>query len=161
MRPDLASNTQYLRHYATSQPNDIAIIDRGMRISYRKLAQSVVQFALELRDLGVGPDMLVGLHGEDRLTHWLLIEACEILGAASVSLGANELDAKDPVASRADRIFSPFPVAGRTSQRITIKWIAGVMQRQVSAADWHLLDRVPQQRTVFRLGRSSGTTGEP
>jgi hypothetical protein len=88
-----------------------------MRIGWRKLAQSAIQFALELRDLGVAPDMLVGLHGADRFTHWLLIVACEILGATSVSLGRDELDAQDPVAGRADRIFSPLPVAGRVSQR--------------------------------------------
>src|ERR1700735_3425415 len=39
-----------------------------MRIGWRKLAQSAIQFALELRDLGVAPDMLVGLHGADRFT---------------------------------------------------------------------------------------------
>ena len=101
MAREFATTCQAILHHATERPHDDAIIDRRTIVSYLKLAQSIVQFTEALRELGIAPGDIVGVQNQNRLVHWLILFACERLGAASATLLPMQLNEQDALFRRA------------------------------------------------------------
>src|SRR5665213_3641043 len=69
---EFATTSQAILHHATERPHDDAIVEYGSRISYRKVAHSIVQFTAALQDLGVAPGELVVIRVDTRFIHWMI-----------------------------------------------------------------------------------------
>ncbi len=161
--PRLSSTAQYLRHFARAQPDAAAVVEGNASASYRDLATRVIQLTRALEELGVAQGMLAGIECQDRMLHLLAILACEIIGAASVSLTAFDLRAGSRIALRCDFVLASrrCELAAPRMQVITDDWIAKVFSRALGADDWACLERAPGPADIVRIARTSGTTQEP
>jgi len=161
---NLSSTSQYLSYYARHQPDAIAVMSGDAGVSYRMLATRLVQVTKALRELSIKPGMLVGIECPERFLHLLVILACEIVGAMSVSFVASDLKPGNRLLRRCDFVFSDASseaVAGQPSQVMGVDWIESVFAAPVQAEDWACLDAAPDPERIVRITRSSGTTLEP
>jgi long-chain acyl-CoA synthetase len=88
---------QSLDATARSAPGRVAVIDRGVAISYDDLALRSRLWASWLLRQGIAPGMRVGLTLRDELTHLMASLALLRLGCVQVTLASHE-----PIAQRAD-----------------------------------------------------------
>jgi len=120
-----------------------------------------VQWARALGESSVKPGMLVGLQHQNRYLHLLLIEACQLLGATSVSLSPADIAAHDPILDRCDVLCLQTPPE-RPSARLLVldqAMIDQVGRQPIHTADIGMLDHAPAADAVVRLVRTSGSTG--
>lgn len=105
--------------------------------------------------------MLVGLQHRNRYLHFLLIEACQLLGATTVSLSGADIAANDPILRRCDFLCLEHP--GEQPDQGLLVLSQGVIDQvaalPVQTADVGMLDHVPPDDAVVRLVRTSGSTG--
>jgi long-chain acyl-CoA synthetase len=164
MAREFATTCQAILHHATEHPHDDAIIDRGTIVSYLKLAQSIVQFTAALLELGIAPGELVVAQGQNRLVHWLILFACERIGAPSATLPPGQFHDGDVLVGRAAWIIADTeipPAPGRRCHCITPEWVSAAFRRPVSEAALAELAAAPDPASVLRYTLTSGTTGEP
>jgi len=161
---DLPHTAGQIRHFAATRPHDDAVIENGTRYSYARFAQCLAQMGAELAELSIGPGMIVGVESENRFVQWLIILACESLGAATISLAPFALVPGGALVARCQVLFSdadpPTPLPLR-HHRITLEWITRVFSRPVAPGDWTRIDTPPDPNSLLRITSSSGTTGEP
>lgn len=158
-----ASTSQRILHWYRRTPHAPAVLEHGRAFSYGDLAAGIVQWAHALAASSVRPGMLVGLQHPLRYLHLLLIEACEVLGATTVSLSAGDVASGDPILERCDFLCvqqAPprAPEAGVLS--LTQAVIDRVGHIPVVPGDLGMLDGRPPADRVVRLVRTSGTTGQ-
>lgn len=161
-RPVLDCTAQYLAWYARHAPDTEAILEDGLRVTYLDLAAGLLRYAHALRQLGVAPGEVVGLQTPHRRVHLTLALACELIGAVSLSLTADELGEGHKLHDVCDRLLTqaPPPLRAR-AHRLTPAWLAEISARPVGPADLKELDRAVAPERITRLARSSGTTGAP
>jgi acyl-coenzyme A synthetase/AMP-(fatty) acid ligase len=146
-------------HWARLTPQAPAVVDRDVVVSYGSLARQVAACAAFLAACGLRAGMSAGLQCDDRSLHLVLILACEVVGAASISVSALDL-ATDPGLCRSLQLIcrdtdSPIPPA-EGQVRVTT-----AQARVAAAADVALdtLDIAWPAQTLLRIVRTSGTTG--
>jgi acyl-coenzyme A synthetase/AMP-(fatty) acid ligase len=159
----LASTPQRILHWIERAPHAPAIIEPDATYGYGDLGVGIVQWARALAASAVGPGLLVGLQHEKRYLHLLLIQACQLLGATSVSLSRADIAAGDPILARCDFLCLQHPTrpAEAGVLHLTQEIIDRVARLPVGPADLRLLDRCPSDSDILRLVRSSGSTGQP
>ena len=162
---DAATTAQCILHWATRTPHRTAVIEHDRDYSYRQMADSIARFAGALQASGVAPGALVGLECGYRYLHLLLILACEVIGAASLSFSTADVMASDPLLPRCDFLClqTPLPEAGNAAGvlYLTPDNVDRIRRQSVDRQALALLDSVPADDAVMRLVRSSGSTGPP
>ena len=153
--------------HARHAPDAVAIIEDGLRVTYLDLAADLLRHARALRRLGVAAGEVVGLQTRHRCLHLTLALACELIGAASLSLTAGELTACEltdgvPLPAQCDHLLTEAPPPRhKRAHHLTGAWLAQAAALPVGPADLQELDRGGAPERVTRLARSSGTTGAP
>src|SRR5271157_3931382 len=121
-----ATTSQAILHHATERPHDDAIVEYVSRISYRKVAHSIVQFTAALQELGVASGELVIIAVNSRFIHWMVALACERIGAPSATLISAQLNDDNALFRRAAWIIADNPIApgpARRSHCTTREWL--------------------------------------
>jgi acyl-coenzyme A synthetase/AMP-(fatty) acid ligase len=160
-RPDLASTAQYIAWHARHMPDEPAIVEDDLFVSYRKLAEDLVRCVRAIEAMGIGPDRLAGIEHPRRYTHLLLLLACEVIGAATTSLAVGQ---NDELARYCDVILSGGDQAADAPPRTHVlppDWIAGLSASPVHVDELTLFDRAVAPGRLARIVRTSGTTGTP
>lgn len=86
-RPELSPLLHlHFRRQAAATPDRVALHDHAATVRYDELAQGVAQLALALRDRGIGPGGLVGLHIERSISSVIATLAILHTGAGVVPL---------------------------------------------------------------------------
>jgi acyl-coenzyme A synthetase/AMP-(fatty) acid ligase len=167
-RPELASTSQYIAWHARRTPDAPAVAEGDLVVSYRGLAEDIVRCVAALEAFGVVPDTLVCVEHQRRYAHLVLLLACEVIGAATISLTVGELAAGDDVLRHSDFVLSGSNLAEATHPKIiTIPadWFsgrsAGPPGRASFVADLTVLERAVVPNRPVRIARTSGTTGAP
>jgi len=163
-RPELACTTQYLAWYARHTPDAIAITEAGVEVTYAALAADLVRYVRALQSLPIERGMLVGVEAGVRYLHLQLLLACDIIGAATVSLLPPDLGDGHPMARDCDWLLAaaaPPPDHRHKTRRLSTDWLAEVAARAVAPVDLAILDRAIPGDQIVRLLRTSGTTGDP
>jgi fatty-acyl-CoA synthase/O-succinylbenzoic acid--CoA ligase len=161
---DLLSTTQYLALHARRQPEAVAIVRQGESLSYRQLADRVVQHVRALQELRIGSGTVVGIACDNALVHLLLLLACGNLGAATASLVRSDLQPDNPLYRRCDEVLADAGLELPTGPRahvVTPRWLAKVESTTPHRGDWAMLDAAPDPRGLARITRTSGTAGRP
>lgn len=160
-----ASTTQCILHWARATPYTAAVIEQDTSYSYGDLAIGVTQYATALQASGVRPGMLVGLECRRRYLHFLVILACELVGATSVSLSPAELAAGDAILGRCGFLcvttLPPDSAPRAGLLHLTQETIDRIARLPITARSLDQLDRRPDDAQVLRLARTSGSTGRP
>lgn len=142
-------------------PHAPAFIEPDATYGYGDLGVGIVQWTRALAGCGVGPGVLVGIRHDRRYLHFLLIQACQLLGATSVSLSAADLASQDPILGRCQLVC--VPDTGAPAQAgvlvLTQAVIDQVSRLPLTHADLLMLDRCPADGDIVRLVKTSGTTG--
>ncbi|MBF0622398.1 MAG: amino acid adenylation domain-containing protein [Magnetococcales bacterium] len=152
-----------LQHQIQHNPQRIAVIDETDRITYQELGRRVDLLSNHLKDLGVGPDVLVGLHLERSID--LVVALWSILKAGGAWLPLdpdypqNRLalmldDAQSPVVISSQRTESGLPASGSAHvviiETLDLKGCDGVSE----------LPEIDSNDLAYVL-YTSGSTGRP
>ncbi|MDR3536593.1 MAG: fatty acid--CoA ligase family protein [Acetobacteraceae bacterium] len=166
MQPSgLASTAPYLAWHARHTPDAVAIVEDGRQVDYRRFAEDLVRCTRALEQRGVGPGLLVGIEVlRHRYLHLLLLLACEVAGATTVSVTQQDVAGNDPVVRDCEILLM-----GRASERagearwqiVSGDWLAGVATMTVRPRDLDVLLREVAPDRSVRIFRTSGTTGRP
>jgi AMP-binding enzyme len=146
-------------------PNATAVIENGVSYSYATLATCIVKTAGILMAAGLRPDMIIGIQGDVRFMTLVLTLASELAGATHVSLTEQELDPFSEVVERCDFVcaeawndrLSRLPHA----IRISPEFVNDMLSRAEADTGVALLERSWPAHGLGRIGRTSGTTGQP
>jgi acyl-CoA synthetase (AMP-forming)/AMP-acid ligase II len=136
----------------------LAVIDEDRLISRAQLRRELDCMATALYDMGVVEGSRVALACEHGYVHWLLVLACERLGAVSDAVLDPRLEDWATLHQRADLFVStlrPPPMACRY-QRIDQGWLDHLLGRLDLPA---LPALTPNPGAPARVARTSGTTG--
>ena len=152
------SPAQSLMTRAAERPDDLAIIEGSVELTNQQFANRVVQFEIALRALGVAARTIVGIEARDRWVHWVLILACEIIGAPTASFSAqHNLDPSNPIAGLCDFIFSSVEYSGPVKRRAIVlndQWISAFCSIHVAGFPEIKIDPI----AISRICSTSGTT---
>jgi acyl-coenzyme A synthetase/AMP-(fatty) acid ligase len=158
------ATAQFLAWHARRTPHATAIVEDGSQKSYHDLATDLVRCVWALAELPVRPGMLIGVETSQRYLHLLLLLACEVIGARTVSLIARELSVDDALAQQSDVLLTdsePWPHLLTKRTKVDAAWLQDRGATRVGTADLAILDRhVPPEQPI-RIVKSSGTTGRP
>lgn len=159
------STTRSVYRHALSSPDKVAIIEGDGACSYAQLARKIAQMRKRLLGLGIAPGLLVAVACDNRLAHWLVLLACETIGATTVSFIPAELGDENPVLARCHAVvFSAAETTYRPavpSIDIDAAWLARSFALAVTGAELAALDADPAPDQITRVLISSGTTGAP
>jgi acyl-CoA synthetase (AMP-forming)/AMP-acid ligase II len=159
------STPHCIRQHALTAPNATAFIEGGFTCSYAELARTIAQMRKRLLALGIAPGLLVAVACDSRFAHWVVLLACETIGAATVSFIAGELGAENALLARCDYVvFTAAETGYRTPLRsidIDRAWLAQTFAVALTDADLAALDVDPAPDQIVRVLTSSGTTGAP
>ncbi len=139
------------------------MIEQDATYGYGDLAANIAQWTRALAASSIRPGMLVGLQHDQRYLHFLLIQACQLLGATSVSLSRGDIAIHDPILDRCDFLCLQAPGDLSSDGMLTLSQevVDRVIQMPVTQADLRLLDRCPGDHMILRLVKTSGSTGRP
>lgn len=147
--------------HAAVTPDRPAVLVNGENITFRQFHDDVTRMRDALSDLGVTAGETVALEQPNAYLHWLMILACEALGAVSYSYPADALDEEADALGSVDLVLHAPSAPPRTAPRsvaVDQAWIAAVMARpQGGPLEPDLYDGA----RVLRMKRGSGTTGQP
>ncbi|MBF0267861.1 MAG: acyl--CoA ligase [Alphaproteobacteria bacterium] len=147
-------------------PDRLAIEVFANRISWRSFHQDAKRFSHALHGIGVQKGQIVAVSHPDPYVHWLLLIACETLGAVSASFLASEENEGESLAdllALAQFALSPDKptISGSyRHQRLDSDWLRQVFTLADPLALDHPQEPFEDSRPL-RLNRSSGTTGRP
>ncbi len=164
--PDLpashfASTAPWIAWHALHRPHALAIVEDALRVDYETMAADLVRCVLAIERMRVTPAMLVGVAlRPDRYLHLLLLLACEVVGASSVSLTEQDLSDGDPILRRCGMLLVG-DVQGTNRHVIPAGWLDDLRRQALPPGAMQVLERpvVPEQ--TARIVRTSGTTGRP
>jgi acyl-CoA synthetase (AMP-forming)/AMP-acid ligase II len=124
-----------------------------------------MQFVKALRALSITRGTIVGIEAEDRFLHWLLILACECIGAPSISFYRRQLlRSDDDLVGRCDLILTNSTqekLGGPRIHVLTKSFIDSVGNTKVTSKDMASLNIAVDLEKIVRIATSSGTTGRP
>lgn len=149
---------EHIERNALQAPDALAVIDGDRQISRSQLHHELACISHALHELGVGPGTRVALACEHAYVHWLLVLACERLGAVSDAIQEPLREAWASLHHRADLVATTFapPAHAARHLRIDQAWLDGLLTRgHATALPWpaHNPD------APARVSRTSGTTG--
>lgn len=139
------------------------MIEHDATYCYGDVAAGIVQWTRALAASSVRSGMLVGLQCQPRYLQFLLIQACQILGATSVSLSPGDITGRDPILDRCDFLCLQRPIERPRGGLLPLSQgvIDQVTQRPLTQTDLRLLDHCPAETDILRLVKTSGSTGRP
>lgn len=159
MRPSITRTTpDTIDHLAQQAPDALAVIDEDRPISRARLRRELDCMAAALHSLGVAQGTHVALACEHGYVHWLLVLACERLGAVSDAVLDPRREDWATLHQRAGLLlstFSPPPMACR-HQLIDQPWLDHLLGRLDLPA---LPVLASDPGAPARVARTSGTTG--
>jgi acyl-CoA synthetase (AMP-forming)/AMP-acid ligase II len=161
----LSRSLQRLAYFALNRPDATAIKEGPLELSYGQLATRVAQFVEALRSLDIARGLIVGIETECRWLHWVLILACDEIGAPTLSFSGNQLsNSGNLLVERCDFIFSS------TQERLPHKkaihclneqWVSSVIGKGVGAHQSANGYEAVDPSATCHFGSSSGTTNAP
>ena len=149
---------------AERTPEAIAVVFEKERLTYRQLNERANQLAHHLQEIGVGPDVLVGIHVERSLEMAIAILGVLKAGGAYVPLDpgypADRLtamieDAKFPVLLTQEKFTNSLPPHDARTIRLDSDWHR-IAQKPVTTPQ---SDVTPQN--LIYVMYTSGSTGKP
>jgi amino acid adenylation domain-containing protein/natural product biosynthesis luciferase-like monooxygenase protein len=149
---------------ATSRPHSVAVICEGRQLTYAELDRRSNQLARHLRDLGVGPEVVVGLNVERSLETVVALLAILKSGGAYLPvdpgyprerLAAVLADARCPVLISESALTSESPGSGIHIVRLDTDWPTIGQQSTAAPASGVHPDNLCY--VIF----TSGSTGKP
>jgi len=149
----------YVAFHAAERPDALAMVVNGHPVSHAQLAADIAKFAQALRRLGVRHGSTVAVEHPDIFTHWLLLLACERVGACSISWIAEETRAATDFLADFDLVLSreaPATQGVKRHQAVSEEWMSGVAALPRIDPE-PALPRRPED--PLRILRTSGTTG--
>lgn len=90
---DFPSTVAYIGYHAATAPEHPAIIEGGRGVSYRDFYRDIGKMVGALADFGVGTGEMVAVEITGFYRHWVMLLACEALGAGTLSFNQSEIDA--------------------------------------------------------------------
>lgn len=140
---------------AERHPGVVALDMDGEKISNRKLAQRVVDFAAHIRGLGIGPGSTVALHLEGGAVWLVMMLACWLAGAKWYRVTRETLDIQSAL--------NPTHFISNRQDGLRMNVQSHVMDRSWGRASGSLLPEGAQSLAddICFLATSSGTTGTP
>jgi nonribosomal peptide synthetase DhbF len=159
----LASTPQRILRWVERTPHALAFIEPAARYGYGDLGVGIAQWARALASCGVGPGRLVGVRHDQRYLHFLLVQACQVIGATSVSLSAADIASNDPILGRCQLLCVPDTGAPAQAGVLALSQavIDQVARSPLTRDDLRMLDHCPAETDIVRLVKTSGTTGRP
>jgi len=158
---ELGSKTSFdhIERHARETPDRIAITGPERQVSWARFRADAGRFAQALDKLGIEPGQIAAISHPDRYIHWLLVIACETIGAVSASFAAGDpADDAAHLLRLADLVLTDRPVPGCNQHLLTEGWIAGVLA-QTGAGQHRRHPATPD--APLRIARTSGSTGTP
>ncbi|MBS0641375.1 MAG: AMP-binding protein, partial [Proteobacteria bacterium] len=152
-----------IAEHARTRPEAVAIVHRGVNLTWRTLAANLLAVVEDLERLGVQPGQILGIEIDDRYLHLLIILAGEVLGVTTMSLNAADIVLPNDLGRLCDRIIASRPSqahAGKT-WLIPPDWPVQVLARVWDNLPLDRLHAKPRPDAVLRLMMTSGTTGRP
>lgn len=153
-----ATTFDFLERHAWKTPERIAFVFHDESFTYRQFHGDAMRVTYALAELGVLKGQVVIVLHQHFYLHWLLLIACENVGAISCSA------ASPHVLSFADYVFAESDPRRRTGRSIFIKidrpWLDSVFSRNLASVSRH--PRISNElHEPQRITHSSGTTAEP
>jgi len=156
----LACTAHHIAWHARHTPNAAAIVEDGVTVSYRRLAADLIGCVRALEARGIRPGMLAGIETPNRYAHLLILLACEVIGAASVSLTPPEADCDTDMARHCDIVLARQARTETSRTRVIPSgWPEGLAASAGPADDPSSLVREVVPERMARIVRTSGTTG--
>ncbi|MGH7126099.1 MAG: class I adenylate-forming enzyme family protein [Stellaceae bacterium] len=156
--PVSATTADYVAFHAAQRPDAVAAICAGRTIVYADFDRDLAKVASALRGLDVAAGTRVAIGATDVYLHWLLLIACEHLGAVSTSYFGDEVGDRARFLAGVDLVLAEptRPVAGPIRHvAMTADWLRGVFATTGALGQ---AARTPPEHPV-RITRTSGTTG--
>jgi acyl-coenzyme A synthetase/AMP-(fatty) acid ligase len=141
----------------------VAIVHRGVDLTWRSFAAHVLAVMEDLRALGLKAGQTLGIEVDDRYLHLLLILAGEALGLTTISLDVAQIGPPDDLGRLCDRIAVSRTLVAHMDKTwlITPEWAVRVLTRDPGDLGLERLERDQPLNAVLRLMTTSGTTGRP
>lgn len=156
----LQTTADFIAHHAQMQPGALAVLDHGRPVTRMQLRRDLVRACAVLQALGASAGTRVALICQNAYQHWLLVLACEQLGAVSDALPGVQHEAWDTLHQRADLLVATVPVPAVpacAAHVLPSGWL-----EQASGSEWPEHPSTPLPASApARVARSSGTTGMP
>ena len=152
----------HLERHAHLAPERIALVAGRTSLSYGRFHADAMRTTCALAEHGVARGEIVLVSHPDPYAHWLMLVACECLGAVSVSIPGGNALADSPAVRAASHAFveGAVPPEARRARPCLAdgRWLQRVLDRPLAACRGHPRVELPADAAV-RLTHSSGTTG--
>lgn len=144
---DLGGRTafDFIEQHAFATPDRIAITGSQGEVSWARFYQDAKRVAHALSEAGIGPGRVVAISHPGRYLHWVLVIACESLGAISGSFESSADDARQ-LLDLADIVLTPDRIAD--------------LLAETASSNQHPRHPATHDAPV-RIARTSGSTGTP
>jgi acyl-coenzyme A synthetase/AMP-(fatty) acid ligase len=159
MAPPLSS-VEFIGFHATRSPETIALLINNQKITYKTFYREIGQTVFALKELDVAKGQSVAIDASNFYFHWLVVLACDVLGAATLSYTADETMMIKSTLARMDWVLhAPThpPQAARRSHAMTPQWIKSILTTPVQTS---ITPACLDPKAPFRIVKSSGTTGQ-
>lgn len=157
----LQTTADFIARHAQAQPGALAVLDHGRPVTRQQLKQDLAQACHVLQKLGASAGTVVALICPNAYQHWLLVLACEQLGAVSDGLLDLQHEAWATLHQRADLLVTTVAMPATpacVTHLLAPEWLqppaAGVPQPAPATPALPV-------NAAARVARSSGTTGTP
>jgi acyl-CoA synthetase (AMP-forming)/AMP-acid ligase II len=161
IRSELVFRTSFdfIERHAHETPDRIAVTGPGGDVSWARFRHDALRVACGLDTLAIQPGQIVAISHPDRYRHWLLMIACEMIGAVSGSFAAgDQADDAAPLLDLADFVLTDRAVPEAAQQLVTDAWIDGLSAPAGSRGP----ARPPATPDApVRIALTSGSTGTP
>ena len=161
---ELASVAACIAWHGGRMPRAVAVVEGGASVTHEDLAADLVRTVWYLERVGVRPDMVVGVEHPRAYSHLLLILACSVIGARTMSLTAGELLASPGLLAQCDMLLAgsnPTSEHRAKAQTIAVDFPRGLAMAPVTLDCLRRLDRAIPPNEVVRITKSSGSYRKP
>lgn len=154
-----APTAAFVALHAKTAPSRVAIVENGRSVPYRALNRDVAKTAAALSDLGIARGHRVGVEIASPYLHWVILLACEVLGAPTLSYTASEEKSIEGRLDPLDWVLSARVGETALAQRrhhVSPAWCATVAGLRYDPPP--IPDSLPDEAPI-RLIKSYGTSG--
>lgn len=156
---DIPSTVSYIGYHAATAPAQIAIVESGRQVTYRDFYRDIRKMTGALREVGVTAGETVAVEITGFYRHWVILLACEALGAGTMSYNQSETAALGDRFAALDRVICSTDAAPDGAKQVLVAdhdWLTAVGQRP--------LEEMPPSIAIdpdapVRIIKSFGTTG--
>ncbi|MEQ9198514.1 MAG: class I adenylate-forming enzyme family protein, partial [Rhodospirillales bacterium] len=159
--PSPPSTLDYLCFHAARQPEHIALHFNGQPVSYARFHEDTARMVALLRRTGIRPGEHVAVEMSNFYLHWMILLAIEALGAASFSFPPEETTLVSATLKLMDRVISNPEHRPEGLVETRLISLNEVMTFPKTQPETPIRQSDFDDRSAFRIVRSSGTTGEP